>query len=96
MTAPTLSFAQLCREEAEDRKSRPTIDTHEQVALKAAAFEALAGLLDKISDAVATDERALTLTDPSARASEQQYAEEEILQAAVSIAAGFQPGRERA
>ena len=56
-----------------------------------AALRALAGLVERITEAVATDERALTLTDPSARASEQQYAEDEINQAAVSIAAGFQP-----
>lgn len=55
------------------------------------ALRALAGLLEKITEAVATDERAMTLTDPSARSSEQQYAEEEILSAAASIAFGFDP-----
>jgi hypothetical protein len=56
-----------------------------------AVLRALAAVVDQIIEAVATDERALTLTDPSARSSEQQYAEEEIISAAVSIAAGYQP-----
>lgn len=79
---PNVSYAAVLKELADDfdgTKWQYTAD----------ALRHLATLVERITEAVATDERAMALTDPAARSSEQQYAEEEILSAAVSLAAGY-------
>jgi hypothetical protein len=98
--AEALRLARYCVQNRADEDTLQGYDiSAEKLGDAADALHELKALVEKITEAVATDERALTLTDPSARSSEQQYAEEEIFSAAVSIAAGFDtttpPRRER-